>query len=322
MNLQAGQAPFGNLACVLKFALRATWHVPPDPRMMHPRIASNRLKTYYFRPPESAGNAVDYYPHYFFEAKIDIDDIRSGYHETRSVSKATEVRPCHADEFWTADMLGSVDPSAVQPEAPPGVALHPLPSYVTDEMLGQAEKLFVLYLMRHEKARFYRNYALKIYSAAGESAWDFSNRCLEMLNERFHDDLNGLREVINRRLELLRERFFARVRMDEIDASQWALRQRDCLSAVTERIDAMFLDAGLFSTTRTPDVAPSGETLTDLEEKLIALQREALREVESLVASYREKACNVDEYVVHPGLKDVHMVRTGMLWMPRRDLRS
>lgn len=280
------------------------------------------MKAYYFRSPEGAGNAADYYPHYFFEAKVDIDDIRSGYHETRSVSRALEVRPCHADEFWTADMLASVDPAAVQPDAPDGVALHPVPSYVTDEMLDQAEKLFVLYLIRHEKALFYRNYALKIYSAAGESAWDFGNRCLEILSERFHDDLNDLREVINRRLELLRERFFAQIRMDEIDASHWALRQRDCLSAVTERIDAMFLEADLFSTTRIPEVACSGETLTDLEEKLIALQREALRGVEGLIASYREKACHIDEYVVHPGLKDVHMVRTGMLWMPRRDLQS
>lgn len=290
--------------------------------MMHPGTVSNRWKAYYFRPPEGAGSGADYYPHYFFEAKIDIDDIRSGYHETRSISRALEVRPCHADEFWTADMLASVDLSGVQAEAPAGVALHPLPSYVTEEMLDQAERQFVLYLMRHEKARFYRNYALKMYSAAGESAWDFSNRCLEILNDGFHADLNSPREAINRRLELLRERFFAQMRTDEIDASHWALRQRDCLNAVTERIDAMFLDAGIFSTTRISEVACSGETLTDLEEKLIALQREALREVESLIASYRERACNIDEYVVHPGLRDVHMVRTGMLWMPRRDLPS
>ncbi len=183
------------------------------------------------------------------------------------------------------------------------------------------ESRFLVYLMRHEKARFYRNSALDLYSAAGENVWDFNNRCLEILDESFHGDLDRLREVFNRRLEVLREKFFAQLQLDEIESTPWALRQRDCLSAITERVDAMFLDADLFSTTRIPEIASAAEDPTDLEEELLALQRDALREVENLIAGYREKASSIDEYVVHPGFKDIHMVRTGMLWMPRQEAR-
>lgn len=291
-------------------------HMGPD------QAPSQRLKRLYLRPPDRTGRLPEFFPHYFFEAKVDIDDVRSGFHETRSVSSALEISPLVGDASWTADMVVDVDLSGIQSDAPAGVELHPLPSFVTEEVMAQAEMQFALHLMRHLKAHFYRNYALKIYSSAGETLWDFNSRCLEILNESFRRDLDGLREVFNRRLELLRERFSREIQVDEFDSAKWALRRRDCMNTIIEQIDDLFLNADLFSSCRVPPSASPSDSVSDLEEKLLSLKQEVLRDVEGLIGAYHEKASNIDEYVIHPGLGDIHIVRTCVLWMPRQDQKS
>jgi hypothetical protein len=34
--------------------------------------------------------------------------------------------------------------------------------------------------------------------------------------------------------------------------------------------------------------------------------------------AYEEKARSLDEYNLHPNPKDIHFVRSGVLWMPKK----
>jgi hypothetical protein len=40
-------------------------------------------------------------------------------------------------------------------------------------------------------------------------------------------------------------------------------------------------------------------------------------EISKLSDSFNEKASAVDEYILHPNLKDIHLVRSCILWMPK-----
>ena len=56
----------------------------------------------------------------------------------------------------------------------------------------------------------------------------------------------------------------------------------------------------------------------DLQERLASLESEAHQAVAEIWESYKEKARSVDEYILHPNLKDIHFVRCCILWIPAR----
>ena len=56
--------------------------------------------------------------------------------------------------------------------------------------------------------------------------------------------------------------------------------------------------------------------MRELEEQLFSLELEAQYEIHKLLSSYGEKAQTIDEYIIHPNLKDIHFVRSCILWMP------
>jgi hypothetical protein len=60
-----------------------------------------------------------------------------------------------------------------------------------------------------------------------------------------------------------------------------------------------------------PDPARS-----DLEQCLETLEVDVRQEIRRLLNSYQEKVLNVDEYIIHPNLRDLHLVRACILWIP------
>src|SRR5262245_51939816 len=154
------------------------------------------------------GEGVEYVPRLYFEVKIDLSDIRSGFIDTCSVNAALEIYPLEsADSIWTRDMALAVDPSRVASARPPEISLAPLPTYVDPEYLGRTETLFLSFLMRYYSVPVFRNFALKLYSSPGETAGEFKSRCLDLLSESFRKELDELHETFVRKLEQLRQKY-------------------------------------------------------------------------------------------------------------------
>ena len=65
------------------------------------------------------------------------------------------------------------------------------------------------------------------------------------------------------------------------------------------------------------DVVERPRSSLEMEERLLSLELEAQHAIAGLWRFlYREKARSVDEYILHPNLKDIHLVRSCILWMP------
>jgi hypothetical protein len=58
--------------------------------------------------------------------------------------------------------------------------------------------------------------------------------------------------------------------------------------------------------------------MTELEERLRSLEVEARQAIKNLQESYQEQSQALDEYILHPNPKDIHFVRSCILWMPQR----
>ncbi len=277
---------------------------------------SRGIRILYFCP-DSWAPAQPWAPHFYFEARIDYADVRSGYHMTCGFNHVLDLRPYDEDLPLTSDMVRVVAPEAIRNTKPENAALISLPVYITEDLLGRLEIQYLSFLLRNAEARVFRNYALNIYSHPGETRDEFQARCLDVFKESFRGELDSLREVVNRRFERIEQKYISRTRTGEFESDRRAASTRSTLHAVAENIAELFLRTEL--TLESADVTlmryphPSR---TDVEQSLEILEMDVRRDIGRLLNSYQEKVRNIDEYIIHPGLKDLHLVRKCILWMP------
>ena len=155
---------------------------------------------------------------------------------------------------------------------------------------------------------------MNIYSFAGESRDEFHNRCTDLFDGPKRQELDRLHEVFNRKLEQTRYKYLTLAETGELERAKLESRNKDMFSRCSERISELFYRAEIrIKPTGGPARYAPGRQ--DLDERLLSLELEAHQAIAHLVDSYDEKACAIDEYILHPNLKDVHFVRSCILWM-------
>jgi hypothetical protein len=276
---------------------------------------SGRIKHLALKPA-SSDPVLEYQPCFYVEARIDFSDIRSGYHLTCGMNSVLDMVPLDGDLLWTRDMVGTVNPDALQTGMPEGARLRNLPDFVTEDVLSRIETRYLSFLLRHAEARVFRNFDLNIYSQPGETRGDFQTRCLEVFNESFRADLDAMREVINRRLERIEQKYLGQDAQGEFESERRMAQARSRLHAVAERIAELFLQTELTLEGEPAALAHPTLSSPDLEQRLETVETNVRREIRRLLNCYREKVLNIDEYIIHPDVKDLHLVRSCILWMP------
>lgn len=286
----------------------------PNAKNMTPVVLNNVPCLFY----EIGGlKSVDreYLPFFYVVARVDFNDVRTGFRLMVSISKASELHPIGLDLSLVEDMVQDVDPHNVKNVIPEVARLGKLPDFVDTGFMSQMETLFIRHLLNSFKARVYRNFELDIYSSAGESLEDFTARCMDLLNGARRRDQDALHEVFNRKLGQIEQKYLNGGSSDDFEMARTASQGKDVFSNYLERI------AGLFLQSKIVPLPPSVERQNsrgnpELGERLLALESEARHAIAELWASYRQKSQSVDEYILHPNLKDIHIVRSCILWMP------
>jgi hypothetical protein len=255
-------------------------------------------------------------PFFCAEARIDFNDVRTGFRETVSLSKALEIYSDKADLLWTDDMIWDIDLARTSASAPDGVRLQALPEFVDAAFLSQMENQFSQYLLRSFEVKIYRNFDLNLYSFSGESQSDFCKRCLELFDGPRRQELDRLREVFIRKLEQAKQKYLKPGEGGELEQAKSESRNRDAFFRCLERISEIFSKAeSSLRPVFDPPISPAGPQ--ELDERLFSLESEANHAVGQVADFYDSKARAVDEYILHPNLKDIHFVRSCILWMSK-----
>jgi hypothetical protein len=278
--------------------------------------AAEKLRQLYQITEDSRDGESELIPFFCVEARVDFNDVRTGFRETVSLSKALEIYSTNADLLWTDDMVRDVNLLATTSSVPNGIRLGILPDFVDANFLTRMENQFVQYLLRSFEARIYRNFDLNLYSFSGESRADFCRRCLELFDGQKRQELDRLHEVFNRKLEQIRQKYLSFAEPREFEQAKSEIRNKDAFSRFSERIAELFYMAEL-RMKPVPDPIQYSSGMQELEERLISLELEAHQAIVALSDVYDEKARAIDEYILHPNLKDVHFVRSCILWMPK-----
>ena len=233
------------------------------------------------------------------------------------MTKALEIYAASADLIWSEDMIQDVDSQKVSSSAPGDILLRRLPDFVDAAYISQMETQFIQYLLRSYKTKIFRNFELDVYSSAGESLPDFNSRCLELLEGSKRHELDVLRDVFNRRMEQIKQKYLGANISENIEMARMESQSKDIFSQYSERIAELFLkpELGLSIDGNSPHVLRKN---LELEERLLALEMEAKQAIARLWDSNKAKSQAIDEYILHPNLKDIHFVRSGILWIPAK----
>lgn len=284
----------------------------PRDTAMH---ANDKVKHLFLETGCAEGAAPECLPHLYVESRIDFSDVRTGFRDTVSLSQALEIYPDESGLLWADDMIRDVDPRRLKPFVPDPARMESLPAFVDADFISRTEIQYLQHLLRSFKSRIYRNFTLNLYSAPGESSHDFIRRCEELLDGPMRGELDSLREVFDRRLGQIVQKYLKAGDSDRLEQARIDSQNKDTYSRYAERVAGLFLQAG--ASFRPPAASPpNGSGLREIEEKLSSLEFEAYRAIVNLKDSYAEKARSIDEYILHPNLKDIHFVRTCILWMP------
>ncbi len=279
--------------------------------------ASNGIKYLFWAIEDVQGIGVEYVPFFYVEARIDFNDVRTGFSSMISLSKAIELHSFSADLPLVEDMVRDIDLQNTSSSMPDSAHLSRLPDFVDDGFMSQMETQFVRYLLNSFKSRVYRNFELDVYSNAGESLSGFTARCMELLDGARRRDSDNLHEVFNRKLGQIEQKYLNERSPDDFEVARTASRNRDIFSDYLEKIAGLFLQSKPLLNPDEDGFQKPRSSL-ELEERLMSLAVEAREVIAKLWNSYEEKARSVDEYILHPNLKDIHIVRSCILWIPAK----
>jgi hypothetical protein len=271
----------------------------------------------YFAAEDFGTQGIEYLPYFYAEARIDINDVRTGLRETSGVSKAMEIYSTSADLFWANDMIHDIDTQKIITSVPDGACFGSLPDFVDASFISRMETQFVQYLLRSFVTRIYRNSALNVYSLSGESRAEFISRCLELFDGPLRQELDLLHDVFKRRLEQLKEKFVPSSESSGLEQARIESQNRDIFSRYADYMAELFLQSrlGVQCFIEPPSRSP---IMLELEERLAAMGVEAQNAISKINSSYKEKAQSLDDYLLHSNLKDIHLVRSCILWMPKK----
>jgi hypothetical protein len=274
---------------------------------------------------EPARDSVEFVPRIYFAARIDLSDVRSGLRGTYNVSRAFDLFPMDGDTLWTQDMVRDVDPAHLESGMPEAGKARPLPAFFDAEFLQRTEGRFFSYLMRYYGVRVYRNFTLNAYSALGENLQEFKHRCAELLGESFRKELKSLHEVFQRKLEQTREKCLKDsgdpITSRDFEETKRVVHWKSRVHDMSEKLAEVFLKTELTLTPKRPAESLPAQNLIEPDDRLQLLELEAQQQIYQLVEQYLDKVQAMDEHVIHPNLKDIHLVRTCILWMPTDSAR-
>jgi hypothetical protein len=279
--------------------------------------ASNSIKYLYCAIEADQEAGVEYVPFFYVEARIDFNDVRTGFSSMISLSKAIELHSFSADLPLVEDMVRDIDLQTTSASMPDSARLSRLPDFVNEGFMSQMETQFVRYLLNSFKSKVYRNFELNVYSNAGESLSAFTARCMELLDGARRRDSDNLHEVFNRKLGQIEQKYLGESSANDFEVARTASRNRDIFSDYLEKIAELFLQSKP-ALNLNYDGSQKPRSSLELEERLMSLAAEAKAVIAELWDSYKEKAQSVDEYILHPNLKDIHIVRSCILWIPAK----
>lgn len=272
-------------------------------------------KNRFYLTDAAAGRDLEFEPYLMLEARIDFNDVRTGYRQTCGIQKIVAIPEEMVEPLWDDDGIKDVNSDKLTTDPPENIRIRNLPKHLDETFISFIEIRFIEYLLRTFTVQIYRNYFLGVYSAYGESRSDFIIRCIELVQTPMYSEFDSMLEVFERKLERLQQKYLFQEELEDIKRMKVDSRNRELFHFIAERVLSLFLRTEFSIQSFTKPTSPE-PYIQEFEDRLHTLHLEAKETVAKILDFYEEKAKSIDEYLLHPSMKNIHFVRSFLLWIP------
>jgi hypothetical protein len=292
----------------------------------------------YFLPPKQAvgdGNRLVYRPAILGAARLHYVRVSAGLDAYLDLALLAAAPDGHPDLDWQeADAL----PTDIQPDRDPAAAASftEVPAEALSPKNFTAwESALKNHLYQTREITIYRCRELKETSRAAETEGEFRGRIGHAVHERRDREAAGLRRRYESKFQTLRDRI--RRAEDRVDRERQQLGHQKLNTAISVgatligalmgrkltssrnigRATTAMRGAGR-ATKEKLDIASAEQELAAQQQKLLDLEEEFSREVDSLQASLDPASIPLESLLVRPRKSDIALTSFGLAWVPWR----
>ena len=245
-------------------------------------------------------------PKLLFEAKVELQDVRSGYDGSRTFLFLAEWLQ-DWELKWTRDMVREVSFEELEPA-------HPLRPVSWPE---QAEDLIADYVARLPGPQIWHSRELGTYSDRTESFEDFLVRCREGLQAERLARMRNLSELFFHRFLRLERMLLDLLGSEEgLDGNRRLGLEADLrrlFSSGRESLSRIFLEDD-FRLLQEEELDWSFPRRPEHQEHLQALASGLVRDYNAISLDFEERAKDIEPYIVPMGSAQIETFSRGVVW--------
>jgi hypothetical protein len=269
-----------------------------------------------------------YRPTLFAQAAVRYLDRKIGLDSDTTVSTlSVDVSP-RGTVRWEENLTERIEPQSFDRAPAPEAQFADLGAPLNDaKILKDLESDFLDYIYHSAGLRLLSNPVLDLVAQPELTEGEFRKQCAEAAQERREAEEDGLRDKYEKKIERLEDKLVKEERELSEDQAEHQARKMEGYINIGETV-AGFLGVGRrrsISTTMTKhrmtkkaeaDIEESIEEIEELKEDLAELEAELVEELEEIEERWGEAAAKIEEMVVQPFKKNIHLEHFGVAWMP------
>ncbi|UCF59898.1 MAG: ATP-binding protein [Anaerolineaceae bacterium] len=273
-----------------------------------------------YRPALLAQAAVRY-----LDRKIGLD------HDMTVTALTTDVSP-RGVVRWEEVLKESVEITSLDRGAAPEARFAALGAPLNDAtILKEIKADFLDYIYHSAGLRLLSNPALNLVAQPDMTEEEFRKQCAEAAQEAREAEEDELRDKYKKKIERIEDKLVKEERELSEDQAEHKARKVEGYISIGETV-AGFLGVGSrrsISATMSKqrmtkkaeaDIEESMEEIEELKQDLAEMEEELVEELEEIKERWGEAAAEIEETVITPYKKNIHLELFGVAWIPHWSL--
>ncbi len=269
-----------------------------------------------YRPALLAQAAVRY-----LDRKIGLDHDKTVTALATDVSSRGVIR-------WEEVLAERVEPASLDRAPAPEAQFANIEAPLNDaKILKELEKDFLDYIYYSAGLRLPSNPALNLVAQPDMTEGEFRNQCAEAAQEGREDEEDKLRDKYEKKIKSIKGKLAREERELAEDQAEAQARKIESYVGTAETL-AGFLGFGRkrsISATMSKhrmtkraeaDIEESEEEIETFKRDLVEIEEELVQELEEIKERWGDAAAEIEETVITPYKKDIHLELFGVAWMP------
>lgn len=270
-----------------------------------------------------------YKPGVLTQAVVRYLDRKTNLDETRTMTALVGELDRQGFVRWEEWLSEPLDSALLENAAAPDAYFIPLEGALEDAQLIRALKSdFVDYVYHDAGLKLMANEALDLIARPGMPSEEFMEECEEAASKAIQEEIEELRDKYEQKVDRIRDRISKEERELAEDESELSSRKMEELATHAENVLGLFsgsrsrrrvstsLTKRRMTTRAKADVEESLDTIEELRDELLELERDLAGEIEEIEERWEDVARQTQETVITPYKKNIRIELFGIAWIP------